>query len=70
MKAGIKVGAFCPDILNIIWYRNGNENRTAFANAVCSFLFLCHSSLVSFWVQIPCFHENLNSEGYEGSAIL
>ena len=70
--SGIKVWTFCPDILNIISYRNGNEvyNRTAFANAVCSFLFLCHSSLVSFWVQIPCLHENLNSEGYEGSAIL
>ena len=40
--SGIKVWTFCPDILNIISYRNGNEvyNRTAFANAVCSFLFL------------------------------
>ena len=33
-------------------------------------IFFCYSSLVPFWVQIPCLHENLNSEGYEGSAIL
>ena len=29
-----------------------------------------YSSLVPFCVQIPCLHENLNAEGYEGSAIL
>ena len=29
-----------------------------------------YNSLVPFCIQIPCLHENLNAEGYEGSAIL
>ena len=29
-----------------------------------------YSSLVPFFIQIPCLHENLNAKGYEGSAIL
>ena len=50
-----------------------------FLEIFCSFIHIafpkgqgynCYSSLVPFWVQIPCLHENLNSEGHEGSAIL
>ena len=36
----------------------------------CPVLFLSYSSLEAFRVQISCSHENLNSESFEGSAIL
>ena len=34
-----------------------------------SILVVPHSSLVPFWEQISCLHENLLAERYEGSAI-
>ena len=30
---------------------------------------MSYSSLIAFWTQIPCSHENLCPESYEGSAI-